>query len=111
MPALTKHSPLEKFGELLAHGAYNQIRNQIDILKPVDIAALLESSPPDERTIIWNLLEPDRQSDTLQELNEELVSDLLADIPRDDIVHLLEQVDSDDDLTDILQHLPDAITH
>ena len=111
MSTLADHTPIDKLNELLASGTYDQIRILIGILKPVDIAALLESSPPRERTVIWNLLVQEQRADVLQELDEELVGDLLAHIPTDDVVHMLEQVDSDDDLTDILQHLPDAITH
>ncbi|MBV1876885.1 MAG: magnesium transporter [Pseudomonadales bacterium] len=111
MPGLTENKPLDRLNELLSGGTYNQVRTLIQILKPADIAALLESSPPKERTIIWKLVEQHQQSEILQELNEELVSGLLADISPDEIVHLLEQVESDDDLTDILQQLPNAITH
>ena len=106
MATLTERTPIDKLNELLTSGTYDQIR-----LKPADIAALLESSPPDERAIIWQLIDHERQSEILQELNEELVSDLLADVPADEIVRMLEQVESEDDLTDILQHLPDVITH
>ncbi len=111
MATLTERTPIDKLNELLTSGTYDQIRNLIVILKPADIAALLESSPPDERAIIWQLIDHERQSEILQELNEELVSDLLADVPADEIVRMLEQVESEDDLTDILQHLPDVITH
>ncbi len=82
----------------------------LDILKPADIAALLESSPPHERGVIWNLIDSSRQSEILQELNEERVSDLLADLPENEIIQLLDNVEADDDLTDILQQLPDTIT-
>ena len=110
MPRPTEHTSSDKLSELLASGTYDQIRNLIYILKPADIAALLESSPPDKRAIIWELVDNVHRSDILQELNEELVSDLLADIPTDEIITLLEQVESKDDLTDILQQLPDTIT-
>lgn len=82
----------------------------LDILKPADIAALLESSPPHERGVIWNLIDSSRQSEILQELNEERVSDLLADLPENEIIQLLDNVKADDDLTDILQQLPNTIT-
>ena len=81
----------------------------LDILKPADIAALLESSPPHERGVIWNLIDSSRQSEILQELNEERVSDLLADLPENEIIQLLDNVEADDDLTDILQQLPDTV--
>ena len=111
MPNLSSQFPLNQFNELVASGTYDQIRHLMTILKPADIAALLESSPPPQRTVIWDLIQQEHKSEILQELHEELVSDLLADIPTDEIVHVLENVESDDDLTDILQQLPDAITH
>jgi magnesium transporter len=106
----TEMTPLEKLNALVASGTYSQIKNLIDILKPADIAALLESTPFEQRAVIWNLIDNERQSEILQELNEDLVSDLLADTSTDEVVSLLGQVESDDDLTDILQQLPDAIT-
>ena len=103
-------TPLEKLNTLVASGTYSQIKVLIDILKPADIAALLESTPFEQRAIVWNLIEPEQQSEILQELNEDLVSDLLADSSIEEVVKLLEQVESDDDLTDILQQLPGTIT-
>jgi magnesium transporter len=95
----------------LESGTYDQFRTLIKLLKPVDAAILLENSPPKERKIIWELIDKAHQSEILQELNEEIVGDLLSKASDTEIIQLLEQVDSDDDLTDILQHLPDAITH
>ena len=103
-------TPLEKLNTLVASGTYSQIKVLIDILKPADIAALLESTPFEQRAIVWNLIDPEQQSEILQELNEDLVSDLLADSSIEEVVTLLEQVESDDDLTDILQQLPGTIT-
>ena len=106
----TEFTPLEKLNTLIASGTYSQIKNLIDILKPADIAALLESTPFEQRLIIWNLIDSEQQSEILQELNEDLLSDLLADSSTDEVISLLGQVESDDDLTDILQQLPGAIT-
>jgi magnesium transporter len=103
-------TPLEKLSSLVASGTYTQVKNLIDILKPADIAALLESIPFEQRAIIWNLIDSEQQSEILQELNEDLVSDLLADSSIDEVVALLENIESDDDLTDLLQQLPDTIT-
>ena len=104
-------SPIERINDLLESGRYDQFRELIQILKPVDAASLLENSPPKERTIIWGLISKDNQGEILSELNEEIVGDLLSEVPESEIVNILEQVESDDDLTDLLQHLPDAITH
>ncbi|MFT7688780.1 MAG: magnesium transporter [Candidatus Azotimanducaceae bacterium] len=104
-------SPLEKTHNLLKSGKYDQFRTLIKLLKPVDAATLLEISPPKERAFIWELIDQEDQSEILQELNEEIVGDLLSNASETEIIKLLGQVDSEDDLTDILQHLPNAITH
>ncbi len=106
----TASAPLAKLNSLIASGTYSQVKYLIDILKPADIAALLESSPFQQRTVLWNLIEPETRSEILQELNQDLVSDLLADTSTEEVLELLEQVNSDDDLTDILQQLPDTVT-
>ncbi len=106
----TASAPLDKLNSLIASGTYSQVKYLIDILKPADIAALLESSPFQQRTVLWNLIEPETRSEILQELNQDLVSDLLADTSTEEVLELLEQVNSDDDLTDILQQLPDTVT-
>ncbi len=103
-------SPLDKLNDLIETGTYSQAQYLVDLLKPADIAALLESSPFHQRMLIWNLLEHDTQSEILAELNEDLVADLLADSSTEEVIKLLEQVEAEDDLTDILQQLPDTIT-
>jgi magnesium transporter len=103
-------SPRQKLAELLETGTYNQIKNLIEILRPADIAALLRSSPPRERTIIWNLIAEDQQSEILQQVDEEIIADLLGDKSAEEVAQVLDNIVSDDDLIDILQHLPDAMT-
>lgn len=104
-------TPRETLSDLFESGTYNQIKNLLDSLKPADIAALLESSPPKERTIIWNLIPDLEKSEILQEVDPDVIPDLLADKSAEELLPVLEQIVSDDDLTDILQHLPDAITY
>ena len=104
-------SPREALSDLFESGTYNQIKNLLDSLRPADIAALLESSPPKERTIIWNLIPSDEQSEILEQVDPDVIPDLLADKSAEELLPILEQIVSDDDLTDILQHLPDAITY
>ncbi|MEX1236955.1 MAG: magnesium transporter [Pseudomonadales bacterium] len=103
-------SPRQKFASLLESGTYHQIKNLIEALRPADIAALLRSSPPRERTIIWNLVEEEQQSEILQQVDEEIISDLLEDKSAEEIAAVLDAIASDDDLIDILQHLPDTMT-
>ena len=103
-------SPRQKLAELLEAGTYNQIRNLIEVLRPADIAALLRSSPPKERAIIWSLVDDEQQSEILQQVDEEIILDLLGDKTAEEIAQVLDNIGSDDDLIDILQHLPDTMT-
>lgn len=105
-----KISAVRRLHELIEEGAYIQIQSLMNILKPVDLAHLLASSPSVQRTIIWNLFNEDLQSEIISHVDEEIVSDLLGNKSAEEIVHVLENVEADDDLTDILQHLPDALT-
>ncbi len=101
---------IDQLAEALESGAINQIRNLLEILNPADVADLLENSPLDTRMVLWNFLDDERQSDVLQYIDDDIVEDLLVDRPADEIASILENIDSDDDLIDILQQLPDTIT-
>jgi magnesium transporter len=105
------HSKFHRFHELVEDRTYDQIENLIRILKPVDIAHLLASSPSTQRSIIWNFFNEDLQSEVIPFVDEEIISDLLGDKSAEEIIQVLENVPADDDLTDILQQLPDALTH
>jgi magnesium transporter len=104
-------SPFHRFHELVEEGTYDEIENLIRILKPADIAHLLASSPSTQRSIIWNFFDEELQSEIIPFVDEEIVTDLLGDKSAEEIIQVLENVPADDDLTDILQQLPDALTH
>ncbi len=103
-------SAVERLHALIEAGTYTQIQSLVKILKPVDVAHLLASSPSVERIIIWNFFDEDLQSEIISHVDEEIVGDLLGDKSAEEIVQVLENVEADDDLTDIVQHLPDALT-
>ncbi len=103
-------SSIVQLKELVQAGTYDQIQSLIEELKAEDFADVLESSPPVERQVLWNLLDEDQQSEVLQHVEEEIVPDLLGDKSASEIANLLEAVEYDDDLTDILQQLPQTLT-
>ncbi|MFP6806902.1 MAG: magnesium transporter [Pseudomonadales bacterium] len=104
-------SPTQGLQEILESGGYSEIQSLMKILKPVDVAHLLAASPSTERSIIWNFFNDELQSEIIAHVDEEIVTDLLRDKSAEEIVNVLENVGADDDLTDILQHLPDALTY
>ena len=100
----------ETIHELLETGRFNQIRSLLNVLRPADVAVLLESSPPKERRIVWNLFSESDQSEILHEIDEGFIEGLLADKSAEELFPVIDQIVSDDDLIDVLQHLPDTIT-
>ena len=99
----------QRLAELLESGTHNQVQAHMEMLQPADIAAMLRSSPPKERAVIWSLVEDEYRSDILHQIDDEIIADLLGDQPVEEVAAMLEEI-SDDDVIDILQHLPDAMT-
>ncbi|MDA1300078.1 MAG: magnesium transporter [Proteobacteria bacterium] len=88
---------------------HHKILDLLEILKTPDIGHLITASPPRQRMLLWNLFSEEQQSDIIQYVDEDIVSDLLESKTPIEIANVLEHVDSDDDVTDILQQLPDVI--
>jgi magnesium transporter len=77
-------------------------------MRPVEVAHLLEKTPPRERRIVWNLLNPEIEGDVLQYLGEDLQVEIVSDLDVTEILAMTESLDVDD-LADILQQLPDTV--
>lgn len=101
----------EKLGELydaLNTGTFRQVSRMLNGLTAVDIAHVLESSPPTARLALWELVDPEREGDVLQELSEDIQADFLGQMNTEELVQATMGLDSDD-IADLLQQLPDQI--
>ena len=56
----------------------NQIKNILKSMHSSEIAHALESSPPEQRKLIFSLLETSIEGDVLTELGEEIQQDLVS---------------------------------
>ena len=65
-------SPLLELGELIQSGTVQEIKSLTDVLRPEDLADVLEVSPPAHRNVLWDLCDPDQQSEILQHIDEDL---------------------------------------
>jgi magnesium transporter len=100
---------LRSLGEALDSGALKQVARILNGgLSPSDIAHLLESSPPRQRALLWNLVDKQLEGEVLQYLNEDIRSDFLSKFNAQELADLIEDFESDD-LADLLQQLPDAV--
>ena len=78
-------------------------------MHPAETALLLESLPPAQRALVWELVGPGVQGDVLVELSEEVRSELLAEMQPHELVAATEGL-AVDDLADLLAELPEAVT-
>jgi magnesium transporter len=77
-------------------------------LHPAEVAHVLESLPPRQRTLAWELVAPEAQGEVLVELSEAVRSELLESMRPDELVAATEGLPVDD-LADLLVELPDAL--
>jgi magnesium transporter len=99
---------LGEINEALESGTFIQVRRMLNGLQPVEIAHLLESSPPPSRRVLWRLIDKDLEGDVLQELSEDIQGQFLRRMDTAEVVEITEGMDADD-LADILQQLPDRV--
>lgn len=105
----TRLEHLDRISEALDSGTLHHTRHMLNTLPPPDIADLLESSPPKERAILWELVDDEFEGEVLQELDEDVQRLFLKDMNSQELASLTEGMDVDD-VADILQRLPDRIT-
>ncbi|MBR7887963.1 magnesium transporter [Marinomonas sp. A79] len=100
---------LQTITESLEAGTTVQIRYLLNGALPAqDVARLLESSPPKERKLLWELIEAKNEGEVLQYLSEEIGVQFLKDMDTERLIAVSEHFESDD-LADLLQHLPETI--
>jgi magnesium transporter len=93
----------------LESGAMQHAKRMLNELNPAEIADLLESLPPTERNLIWDLVETEKEGEVIIELGDEVRNTLIHNMPLQDLVDATEGMDVDD-LADFIQSLPDRVT-
>lgn len=81
----------------------------INALHPAEIALLLESLPPSQRELAWELVDRKLDGDVLVELSDEVRAELIDDMDAHEIVAAAEGLEFDD-LADLLAEVPEAVT-
>ncbi|MGB3621009.1 MAG: hypothetical protein WBA20_06660, partial [Ketobacter sp.] len=65
---------LHTFLDALESGTFDDVRRMLRGMSPAEIAKLIESSPPRERNLLWQLIDKDDEGEILQYLNEEIAA-------------------------------------
>ena len=98
----------EKIFEILKEKSKNKFSQIQKILSKMDsheIAHCLESSPSEQRKVIWSIIDKSNEADVLSELGEEIQQDLFDEISNEELLDLVKNLELDE-MVDILQNLP-----
>lgn len=93
----------------LESGRARGAQRLINALHPAEIALLLESLPPSQRELAWELVDREFDGDVLVELSDEVRAELIDDMDAHEIVAAAEGLEFDD-LADLLAEVPEAVT-
>jgi magnesium transporter len=100
---------LGKLREALDEDRVDAARAIVSALHPAEVALILESLPPAERPIVWELVDDENAGDIFAELNDEVRTRLAEDMGAEAVVAATEGLEIDD-LADIVADLPEAVS-
>lgn len=95
--------------ERLGGGRVRSAQLLIGSLHPSEIARLLESLPQTERSVIWEMVDPEDGGEVLVDLADEVRDGLIESMQTDEVVAALDGMELDD-LADLVADLPEALT-
>ena len=110
----SRHDPdntqnqLRELNSALERGSLTEARRMLDVLPAPDVAHLLESSPPQSRLELWELIDEQDEGDILQELSDEIQSQFLSTMDADEVAAAASGMDVDD-VADMLQQLSEPV--
>lgn len=99
---------LERLSAALERGEIDQVRRLLNRgLAPVDVAQVLESTPPRQREQLWEHIDTEAQGEVLQYLNDDIQTEFLTRMDASELVTATDQLDNDD-AADLLQRLSNS---
>jgi magnesium transporter len=107
--ALEKEGPtrLRDVRDAVNSGRLKRLRRILKDMHPAKIAGLLESLPPDERLVLWDMAPTKLTGRVLVHLHEEVRTRLALETDTDDLIAAAQGL-ALDDLVDLIQGLPEA---
>jgi magnesium transporter len=93
----------------LGQGTLRSAHRMVNALHPAEIARLIESVPPAQRELVWDMVDPELEGEVLVELNETVRSELIEGMEPDELLAVAEGMELDD-LADLVGDLPEALT-
>jgi magnesium transporter len=112
MSTAADHSPedrLQRVQAILDSGALREAGRLLGGLAAAEIAHLLEALPPTERELLWGLVDESMDGEILLLVTDEVRADLIRRMDPEEILNAVGGLELDD-LADLVQDLPGAIT-
>jgi magnesium transporter len=82
-----------------------ELRGELDLLHPADVAYILEALPLEERLVVWNLVKAEREGEILLELSDAVRESLIATMDPGELVAAAETLEADE-IADLAPDLP-----
>ena len=101
--------PIEHLRQALESGRKGPVQRVLSSLHPSEIALMIESLPPGEREVVWNLVSDEDSGEVLLHLNEELRAWLIKAMDAESVISAAEGLEVDD-LADFIDDLPEKLT-
>ncbi len=108
---MNKSSPLsiDLIQQELSKGEFKNLKKMFNGIPAYDIALLLESSSPNNRAIIWQLINEDLEGEILSNLTDEVREMILSFMNPSEVAKVTKNLEPDE-IADILQDLPETVT-
>ena len=105
---LKKNFDLDSIQNELSKGRYKDLRGMINKIPPFEIALLIESSTPDNRAILWQIIDESLEGEILSNLSEEVREMILSFMNPRELAIVTKDLEPDK-IADILQDLPEKV--
>lgn len=99
---------LQEVNKAIESGFFASARSMIEKMPACDVALILESSPPANRKVLWDLTDHDQQGEILEELNEDAKDSIIYLMTPSHLVAATEGMDTDD-IAYILRGIPTSL--
>lgn len=105
----TTQATLQQLRELIDSGDLTAVRALIHDLHPAEVAHILESMPPQQRDVVWELVDAEDEGDILVEVVDEVRDGLIEGMQTEELIAAAEGMEVDD-LADLLIDLPESVS-
>jgi magnesium transporter len=85
-----------------------ELQKRLDQMHPADVAYILESLPPEERLLVWDLVKAERDGEILLEVSDAVRESLISDMENHELVAAAKTLDSDE-IADLAPDLPEDV--